>query len=351
VTGTRLDRLRAQFGELQIEALVVASPENMFYLTGFDGGEGLVLITENEQFIITDSRYWEQVELQAPKFNLIKENAALIPALAAQVAANMRVGFEANRLIYASYQQLYKALGDRLKPVSKVAEKLRALKDTDEIELVRKAVAAGDQAFSHLITNLDSKMTEFEVAWFIENELKKAGCRKTSFDSIVLTGNRSSLPHGRPEQNRLREILLMDFGGFYDYYAGDMTRTIALNRVSPRFEELYNKVLEAQLAAIARVAPGIPSREVDAAARNCLKEAGLNEYFGHGTGHGVGLEIHEAPTVSPRSEDILQPGMIITIEPGVYLPGWGGIRIEDVVLVTTDGYEVLTKSTKELIAI
>ncbi|MGE5381696.1 MAG: M24 family metallopeptidase [Methylocystaceae bacterium] len=345
----RINRLRGQFEELGIEAIVIASPENMFYLSGFDGGEGLVLIKENEKFIIADSRYWEQIEHQAPDFTLIKENGVLIPVLAAYLENTKKVGFEANRLVYDSYQQLYKSLGDRLVPVNKAVEKLRIIKDVNEIELVRQAVSAGDQVFSRVLTNLDRNATEFEVALYIENELKKAGCRKTSFDSIVLTGPRSSLPHGRPGNDRISEILLMDYGGFYEFYAGDMTRTLALNRVSTQFKELYNKVLEAQLAAIEQVAPEVPCREVDAAARNCLKESGLS--FGHGTGHGVGLEIHEAPTVSSRSEDILQPGMIITIEPGVYLPGWGGIRIEDVVLVTANGHEVLTGSTKELLAI
>ncbi|MGE5454726.1 MAG: M24 family metallopeptidase [Methylocystaceae bacterium] len=349
--GDRVARLRANFEDNGIDALVVSSPENMYYLTGFDGGEGLVLINGSEQYIITDSRYWEQVEAQAPNFTLIKESTGPIPALVAQVGTSHRIGFEANRLIYDSYQRLHQRLGERLVPVSKAVEKLRAVKDTGEIELIRQAVAAGDQVFNRILTNLKRDWNEFEVALYIEQELKIAGCRKTSFDTIVLTGSRSSLPHGRPEKNRINEMLLMDFGGFYNFYAGDMTRTLAINKVSPRFEEIYNKVLEAQLAAIARVGPGIPCSEVDAAARNYLKQAGLDEYFGHGTGHGVGLEIHEAPTVSLHSQDVLQPGMLITIEPGVYIPGWGGIRIEDVVMVTADGYEVLTRSTKELLAI
>jgi len=348
----RLLRLRQSFNEYGIEAMVINSPENMYYLSGFDGGEGMVVVTEGEQYILTDSRFTTQVEAECPHFTPVIENGPQFKALAQLLAPQIKVGFEANRMIYDNYRQLHQQLGDRLVPVTGAVEKLRQIKDQTEIGAIRRAVEAGDRAFAETLPLLSPGLSEKQAADLIESGLKKAGCLKPSFDTIAVSGERSAMPHGRPGGNNISgEMFILDFGGFYDFYAGDMTRTLAVNGVSPRLYDLYNKVLEAQMRAIEKVGPGVPCKVVDEQARDCLKKYGLAEYFGHGTGHGVGLEIHERPTVSYRSEEVLKPGMVVTIEPGVYIPGWGGIRIEDVVLVTERGHEVMTRTTKELLSI
>jgi len=255
-------------------------------------------------------------------------------------------------MTFATYQQYSgKASGIELVPVSESVEKLRLIKSNEEIKILEEAAKIADHAFDHILTYIKPGLTEIAVMNELEFFMRKQGATSSSFDIIVASGLRSALPHGVASEKVIEtgDFVTLDFGAYYKGYCSDITRTIAVGEPSDKLKEIYNIVLEAQLRGVNGIKAGLTGREADALTRDYITEKGYGEYFGHSTGHGIGLEIHEAPGLAFRSDTVLEPGMAVTVEPGIYIPGIGGVRIEDDIIVTSEGNEVITKSPKELI--
>ena len=348
----RLERMRAQMQQEQLDAYVVLNPKNGRYLSNFTGGEATLLITLDRALLLTDFRYIEQAKEQSPDFQIVKTDHDHFASLAGLKLQLGRVGFEGDYITFIDYQKLQQALPqNELLSRTDLVETLRSVKDEAEIASVRKAVQIADQAFAEVLKTLEVGQTEEEIGLNLEFAMRRAGASGNSFDFIIASGIRGAMPHGTASSKKtvLGEFVTMDFGCIYQGYCSDITRTVFLGEPTEKDRKMYDLVLQAQLAGIKAVAPGKTGREVDAAARKVIADAGFGENFGHGLGHSVGLAIHEGPNFNTREERVIEPGMILTVEPGVYLPDWGGIRIEDCVLVTETGCEVLTQAPKDLI--
>jgi Xaa-Pro aminopeptidase len=300
---------------------------------------------------LTDSRYWEQASIESPEWELIKENDPGIALLADLVSKYNKIALESQHVTIELFLQLNAKLGDRLSPLSGIIEDLRTVKDETELSCLRKSAEISDEVFKEICQYIKAGLTERQIANRIVYLLKQKGCAKESFDTIAVSGPNAALPHGQPGDRVLinGDMLTLDFGGFYKGYAGDMTRTVIIGHSSQYLQDNYMRLLEAQQLGVSKVKSGMAGQEVDRLVRECLKKYNLDIYFAHGTGHGVGLEIHENPRVSRTSDSILEENMVVTIEPGIYIPGWGGIRIEDTVIVKNGGCEVITHSDKGLI--
>jgi len=336
------------------DALLVSSPANIRYLTDYAGSNGLALVTPAETHFFTDPRYaLEASQTITCKLHIAK--TALIEALAAILKRKKlkKIGFEPAWFNLEQHSKLKALLpsGASLHPVSGVVENLRMIKSPAEIDQIRKSVLVNSEAYARTLRRVRLGMRERDVAAELDYQMRVFGAEKPAFDTIVATGVRTALPHAQPTSRRLEEndLLLIDMGACLDGYMSDMTRMAFLGFPTKRIRGLYGAVLEAQLTAIASVRPGITSARVDAAAREVLKRHALDRHFVHSTGHGLGLEIHEGPRIGKKDQTKLAAGMAITIEPGAYIEGLGGIRIEDTVLVTAQGCEVLTPTTKEFV--
>ncbi|EGW40298.1 Xaa-Pro peptidase family protein [Desulfosporosinus sp. OT] len=349
---SRLERMRQQMLEDKIDAYVVIRPENGRYLSGFSGGEATLYITLEKAFLLTDFRYIEQAKAQAPEFEVIKTGQDHF-AFLEEIGLNaQRVGFEGDFITYVDYGQLNDAFRQaELLSLPNLVSHLRSVKDKSEIELIRQAVRIADGAFAETLKTIEIGQTEEEIGLNLEFSMRRAGASGGSFDFIIASGVRSAMPHGTASSKRIQlgEFLTMDFGAIYQGYCSDITRTIFLGDPGDKHRKVYETVLAAQRAGIKAVEPGRTGKEVDAVARKLIDEAGYGDYFGHGLGHSVGLAIHEGPNLNIREERVLEPGMVVTVEPGIYIPDWGGVRIEDIVLVTENGCEVLTQAPKEFI--
>ncbi len=349
----RLDALRTRLAELSLDAILVNQPETRRYLSGFTGSAGVLIISQNAAILATDFRYYEQVRRQAPDFELAevgREFTQKMPELLARIGAR-RTGFESHIVPVAQHAEWCEAAPDvEWVPVTDVVESLRAIKDPGEIEVIRAAVALADEALAELVSRLRPGVTEREVAWELEVTLRTHGADGVAFEPIVSGGPNSALPHLRPTDRPIRagEPIIVDMGALVGGYRSDVTRTLYLGQPDERFREIYDLVLRAQLAAERGLKPGMTGLEVDALARSVIAAAGYGDQFGHPLGHGVGLAVHEKPAVSARARDAVEPGNVATVEPGIYLAGWGGVRIEDMVRVTADGAEVLTGAPKDL---
>jgi Xaa-Pro aminopeptidase len=339
-------------------AMLIASPHNRTYMTGFTGSSGYVLLAPDKAFLLTDFRYVEQAASQAPLFQVVKHGAPYLTTLA-DIIVDLdvcRLGIEAEHTTVAEHDRLAEALaGVTLCATAGLVEAMRLCKDDAEIHRLEAAVECSDAAFAKVLADgvIRAGVTELTVAAAIEAAMRAGGSTRPSFDTIVASGPRSSLPHGRASERVIGEgeFVTMDFGATVDGYCSDITRTVVVGRASAEQREVYDLVHRAQLAGLAAVRAGISGKEPDAAARDIIAAAGHGDHFGHGLGHGVGLQIHEGPRLSPASESLLRPGMVTSVEPGVYVPGWGGVRIEDLVVVTDTGCRVLTRSPKELIEV
>lgn len=362
--ATRLERLRRAMAEAGCPAILVSQPESRRYLSGYSAPDlpprdsaGYLLITEERQFLLTDPRTEAQAAVEAPLFELrIVGPTMRVRDVLRDLVAELRlsrVGFEADHLPYGLWQQFSAALEGiaRLEPASSMIDRIRIVKDADEIGHVRAAVALNDAAFAHLVRGLAAGQTEAELAWEMERFVRAHAGAGLAFDPITVAGPNTAVPHAVPTNRPIREdeLVLFDIGTKVRGYCSDMTRTICIGTVPPRLREVWQVVREAQEAAEDAARPGITGAELDAVARRVIERAGYGEAFVHGLGHGLGLEIHEPPWLTrTRGDDTLEPGMVFTIEPGVYLPGVGGVRIEDTVLLTERGVEVLTASPKKL---
>jgi len=354
----RLTRLRETLTIEGLDAILITQPENRRYLSGFTGSAGVLLISQDQAVLATDFRYYEQVEKQAPDFRLEKVTdkfETVLPELVHQMGAK-RVGFESTHLTVDQHREWQKAAEGavstsefELVPTKELVERIRAIKDEGELSKIRKAIALADEALAHIAGFIEPGLTEKQVAWELEVFMRTHGAKKVAFDIIVGSGPNGAMPHATVSERAIRasEPIVIDMGAMVDGYNSDLTRTICAGRPDDKFKEIYNIVLEAQLTAERTIRPGIQGKQADAIARKVIEEAGYGENYGHGLGHGVGLAVHEKPGVGRLSEDVLQPGMVFTVEPGIYLPGWGGVRIEDIVVLKEDGVEVLTQASKD----
>ncbi|MGM9570805.1 MAG: M24 family metallopeptidase [bacterium] len=350
--SARLDKLRKLLESRDLDAALITDAKNRRYFSGFTGSAGVLLITKDRALLLTDFRYLEQAASQAELFEIVDctPNNKLLDLFQELKIKNL--GFENRVMTVQEYQELqnegtvFISLNDEL-------DKMRWIKDEKELACIRQAASIADQAFSHILKFLKVGLTEQEVALELEYTMKKAGAEDLSFASIVAAGEHSSLPHARPGKRKIAygDFVKMDFGALYQGYCSDMTRTVVMGQASDRQKEIYNLVLTAQKAALDLLKPGMMTDKVDSAARTIIAENGYGEYFGHGLGHSLGLFIHEEPRLSPSCQVLIQPGMLFTVEPGIYLPGFGGVRIEDLVLVTDSGIDNLTSSPKELIVL
>jgi len=348
------DRAAIPFGELKIDALLVSAAPNVRYLSGFTGDNGLLLLTPQSQTLFTDPRFTIQAAEECTcEVSIVTKTPLDHAALQAIRRKRLkRVGFEASRMLYDVHQRITKSLprGVTLKPIGPVVDRLRMVKSDDEIARIRRSVLTNSEAFERATRSIKAGARESAIAAELEYQMRRLGAEKAAFETIVAVGSRSALPHAQPTSRKLAndELLLIDMGACQDGYMSDMTRVLFCGRPSRRVRNMYNAVLKAQLAAIDAVRPGVTAAHVDRAARRVLDAEGLGKEFVHSTGHGLGLEIHEGPRLGRRDKTKLEAGMAITIEPGAYVRDFGGIRIEDTVLVTKTGCEVLTPTSKEL---
>ncbi len=354
--GKRVRRLRAAMRRQRLEGLIVTGPANIRYLCGYSGSSGLLWVTTRETVFLTDFRYQEQVkrEVRATRTAIIRKS--LLDDLLGQpgLSKARSIGYESGHLACSQLERICKDVPQkRLKSTMGLVEAVRQLKEPGELAMMARAAAIADRAFMDILKFIRPGLSERAVANQLDFFLKKHGADKPSFDSIVASGPNGALPHAQPGDRKLRrgDFLVLDFGARYRGYCSDMTRTVCIGKPSAKHLAIYGLVRRAQAAGLRAVKPGVRGREADTAARAVIEEAGYGEYFGHGLGHGVGLEVHEGPRLGKTSEDVLRASHAATVEPGVYLPGWGGVRIEDLVAVTATGCRILTRSTKKLIII
>jgi Xaa-Pro aminopeptidase len=354
----RQKTVRDAMKKLELDGLLLTSPADLAYLTNFTGDDSIGLVTAGDLHLITDFRYKEQAAIEAGWLETVIREGKMDVALAETILAAKvkRVGFEANRATFGQIHALDKAIKDKagkevveLVPVEDVLVNIRKVKDDHEIDLIRKSAGVAEEAFTAIRDEIKAGQTENYLAGLLVFELRSRGASDSSFPVIVAAGANSSLPHYRPTDVLVKndEPLLIDWGSIYGGYCSDLTRTLLLGRASAKMKEIYQVVLAAQLAAIKFLRPGVTTMQADRIARDVIDKAGFKDQFGHGLGHGIGREIHELPTMRRTGgEEELRPGMIVTVEPGIYLPGEGGVRIEDDVLITHSGCEVLTTLDK-----
>ncbi|EMF0037661.1 aminopeptidase P family protein [Enterococcus hirae] len=349
----RVEKLRKKMQEENLDSFLITSPYNLRYLTNFTGTTGLAVITLEKAFFITDFRYTEQAAAQAQGFEIIKNVGPIFEEVAdlVQKEGLRELGFEETTVSFLEYSVLEEIIDAQLIPISGMIEELREIKDEEEIAIIEKACSIADLAYDHILKMIQPGMTEIEVANQLDFYMRSLGASGVSFETIVASGLRSAMPHGVASKKIIEQgdLITIDFGCYYEGYVSDMTRTFAIGDPGEQLKEIYQIVLEAQLAVLEVAKPGVTGKQLDAVARDYITKHGYGEAFGHSTGHGIGLEIHEGPNVSVRAEKQFVPGNIITDEPGIYLPGIVGVRIEDDLLITSDGNRVLTHSPKELI--
>ncbi|MDO5397582.1 MAG: Xaa-Pro peptidase family protein [bacterium] len=348
---SRTDRLRELLDDN--EAVIISSYPNIFYYSGFTSEDAYLLISHDKKLLVTDSRYTIQAREQAPDYEIVDSKEGFKNIF--KRISSRYIGFEENYISVKQHRNWqYSMTNDRtLIPMQKRIEGLRQIKDKYEIRHIAEAERIGDEAFSYILDKIRPGITEREIALELEFFMKKQSASALSFETIAASGVRGAMPHGIASGKIIEkgDLLTLDFGCVYEGYCSDMTRTVAVGSVNDKQREIYDIVLKAQQTALDMIFPGKMCSEIDTAARNVIKAAGYGENFGHALGHSVGIEIHETPVFSSKSKDIIKPGHVITVEPGIYIDGFGGVRIEDLVAVTENGIQNLTHSPKELIII
>lgn len=348
---SRVERLKNLIGDN--EAVFISSYPNIFYYSGFTSVDAYLLIAHDTQYIVTDSRYIIQAGIEAPEFEIydIKNG---FENLFAKIPENV-IGFEEENITVRQYHNLEKRLKSTqdFVEMQKLINSLRKVKDSEEIKKIADAERIGDEAFSYVLQKIHAGMTEREVALVLEFYMKAEGASALSFETIAASGVRSAMPHGAASDKVIEngDFLTLDFGCVFEGYCSDMTRTVVIGSASDRQKEIYSVVLKAQEAAISEIAAGKPCSHIDAVARRIIADAGYGKYFSHGLGHSVGIEIHESPSLSPKCAETLKNGHVITVEPGIYIEGFGGVRIEDLIVVEDGKARNLTASDKDLIII
>lgn len=355
MTMSRIQRLREVLKERELDAMIVTDLYNLRYLANFTGSTGLAVITHEEAVFVTDFRYTRQASEQAVGFTIRQNKGYIFEEVNNYLNEKglKRVGFEADEMRVSTYLWIKENFTAELVATRDVIETLRQLKEPAELETIKEACAITDEAFAYILTYVKPGMTEIQVANELERFLKTKGATAMSFETIVASGVRSSMPHGVASDKVIEDgdIVTLDFGCYYKGYSSDMTRTFAVGSVDPKLEEIYHIVLEAHEIVNRHAKAGMTGKEIDALARDYITEKGYGEYFGHSLGHGLGLNVHELPGVNFRNEEPIAAGAVITNEPGIYIDGLGGVRIEDDLLVTDTGVISLNKSPKHLIII
>ncbi|OGC92280.1 MAG: Xaa-Pro dipeptidase [candidate division Zixibacteria bacterium RBG_16_53_22] len=350
-------RIKKAFGLLKkngIDTFVATEINHVHYLSGFTGSNGIVVISPPKAYFLTDFRYGLQAQKEVKNCKIVIANRQLITELPKLpvFSKGTRVGVEGDFISLNMLEKLKELLPQVVfRPTSQLVESLSVVKDGDEIGKIRKAVRIADKAFSEILDELKPGVKEKDIALEIEYKMRILGAENASFETIVASGQRSAMPHGRASDKKLRkgDYVTLDFGCLYQGYASDITRTVVLGKATEKQKKIYDIVLTAQKAACRAVRPGMACSRLDSVARDIIMKAGYGDNFGHGLGHGIGLIVHDRPVLSPQSNDVLEPGMVVTIEPGIYISNWGGVRIEDDVLVTTNGGQILSKLPKELV--
>ncbi|MHC0039506.1 M24 family metallopeptidase [Pseudoneobacillus sp. C159] len=349
----RLEKLRKKMQEVGLDAVFVSSPENRYYFSNFRGSAGALLITLNDSFLLTDFRYGDQAKKDAPFFHVIDHNRELFSQLKKLVDSYQvqTLGVEFETLPVEEFIAIKDTIPSvKLEKVDSHFFDIRMIKDEQEIRYLQEAVSYCDQAFEHILTFIRPGMTEKEVGLELEFFMRKAGAEGIKANHVIASGERASLPHGQATDRviGIGDFVKMDFGARVKGYYSDFTRTVVVGEPSQKQVEIYEIVKMAQLAALKEIGPGKVCADLDEVARSIIRDAGYGENFGHSLGHSIGLAVHEKPTMRKGDQTVLQPGMVITVEPGIYIPGFGGVRIEDFVVITEDGFRNLTKATKEL---
>ncbi|MBW5446791.1 M24 family metallopeptidase [Cohnella sp. CFH 77786] len=354
--NARVRHLRGKIAEAGATAMLVGSGVNRRYLSGFTGTSGVLLLSEDRAALITDFRYREQAPKQAHGYEIV-EHGPDIKATVADLLKEWGIEkllFEDRHVTFAEHASWVKAYAPaELLPAGGIVEELRMVKEEAELGVMREAAEVADRTFEHILGFIKPGVTELEVAAEMETFMRKLGASGPSFDTIVASGERSALPHGVASGRVIgaNEFVKLDFGAYYQGYCSDLTRTVVVGKPNDKHKEIYAIVKEAQQSALDHLKPGMMGREGDALTRDIITRYGYGDHFGHGTGHGLGMEIHEEPRLSRTGDIVLRPGMTVTVEPGIYLPGFGGVRIEDDVVITDTGIQILTRSPKELIVL
>lgn len=356
-SSNRIKKLRNLLQQQNCDAILINKEENLHYFSGFRGDDTFLIITMKDCYLITDSRYIQQAEEQTD-FKIVEQKTGLINKTVELVSKLniVNLAFEGNALLFNQYNKLFNLLIEQKINFSTSLDltSIREIKDDEEISLIKKAISISDKAYEHIINYVKVGMSEYEVATELEYYMKKLGSERPAFTTIVASGVRGALPHGVATDKLINngEFVTIDFGAVYKGYHSDITRTFCMGTANDKQREIYDIVLHAQLLGLQEITPDKSGKEVDFPVRQYIKEAGYGEFFSHGLGHGVGLEIHELPRLSPLSPTkALKENMIVTDEPGIYVPDFGGVRIEDTVLVTANGCQALTQSDKRLIEI
>ena len=352
----RLGRLRAEMVEAEVDTMLVSAPNSRRYLSGFSGSHGFLLVTDSDALLATDFRYIEQAEDESPSYDVrrIEGGETWLPGLLAELDCR-RLGIEAGHLTVAAHRKMLSDLDEadeisniEIEETTGLIEGIRQIKDADELATITQAARIADLAMGAVGTAIEPGMTERQIAWEIEREMRELGADGPAFDIIVGAGANGALPHHRAADTPTRtgDSVVIDMGAIYRAYRSDLTRTFHVGKADDTFRRVYRIVLRAQQAAIEGARPGMSGKELDSIARKVIEDAGYGEEFGHGLGHGVGLDVHERPMVVPTSEDVIDNGMVFTIEPGIYISGWGGVRIEDMVVMENGRARQLTRSPK-----
>lgn len=354
----RLRRLRAEIAARKLGGLLVTDISNVFYLTGFTGSTAAAVVTGDQCHILVDPRYTIQAGHECTSSKVAEYTGKSTIAAAGELINDLhlgRLGYEADQITVSSYRRLRSIVhrNTATNATKGIAETLRRIKDAGEIEIIRKAAEIADAAFDSVVKAIRVGVSEKDVALLIDSTMRKLGADKEAFDTIAAFGPNAACPHASPTDDLIQAggLLKMDFGARYRHYNSDITRTVSIGKPTDKHKEVYNTVLDAQLKAIDAIAPGRPGKEIDSIARDYIASMGYGSNFGHGLGHALGILVHDGPALSQTSDVILQPGMIVTVEPGIYIEGWGGVRIEDDILVTESGCEVLTHATKKMLVI
>ncbi|MGP4072457.1 M24 family metallopeptidase [Piscibacillus sp. B03] len=351
----KLSNLREKLNEKKLDGILITNGKNRRYLTGFTGTAGVVLVTLDQALFITDFRYTVQANDEVKGFEIIEHKGPIHEEVAKQVKElNLnKLGFEKDTMTYSTYENYHNELSAEFVPVSGVVEELRLIKTDEELSILKEAAKIADDAFEHIQSYIKPGVKEIDVSNELEFFMRRHGATSSSFDIIVASGYRSALPHGVASEKEIQsgELVTLDFGALYKGYCSDITRTVAVGEIDDKLKEIYDVVLEAQKRGMEYTKAGMTGIEADALTRDYIKEKGYGEYFGHSTGHGLGMDVHEGPGLSFRSNTVLKPGMVVTIEPGIYVPDVGGCRIEDDTVITENGNESLTFAPKELITL
>lgn len=349
-----LEQLRVALRAQQSDVLIITSNQNRRYLTGFTGSAGTVVITPTKALLLVDFRYTQQATNQSKEFDVREIDRSRLYETIQEILDTesiQTVGFEQQHVTYEVYQLMSSKLTATLMPLSNIVENLRMIKTPEEIELIKKAAWISDEAFKYILTFIKPGVSEIDIANELEFHMRKNGATGAAFDIIIASGHRSALPHGVASDKIIEngDMLTLDFGAYYQGYRSDMTRTIAVGEPPKKLKEIYQIVYDSLQKALSNMKAGITGKEADSYSRDFIKAKGYGKNYGHGSGHGLGLDIHENIFMSTVCEDILEENMVLTVEPGIYIPEFGGVRIEDDVIVTKNGIEVITHSPKELI--